>query len=85
MAPDLPDRRALGLPEEPYSAYCRVCWQGVYGLWIEREPHNGVCPFGADAIGNCQQAMDMERIRGEVKKHLRSGFLSKLQEDRTDG
>ena len=69
---DLPDSRALGLKDEPYSAYCKVCWQRVYACWIEPEPHGGVCPFGAMKIEACEQAMDWERVIGEVKSYLRS-------------
>lgn len=68
--PSLPDRRALGLKDEPYSAYCRVCWQNTYSLWIERVPHGGVCPFGASKVEDCGQAMDLERVRGEVKRYV---------------
>jgi len=66
----IPDRRALGLQDIPFSAYCRVCWQGVYALWVEKENHKGVCPFGAEKIGDCEQASAWERRRGEIKKYL---------------
>jgi len=65
-----PDRRALGLPDHPYSAYCKVCWQAIYSLWIEAEDHGGVCPFGAKQIGDCAQASSWERMKGEIKKYL---------------
>jgi hypothetical protein len=41
---DLPDARALSLPDEPYSAYCKVCWQSIYGCWVDTVPHHGKCP-----------------------------------------
>lgn len=67
---DLPDRRALGLPEQPYSAYCRVCWQPVYAFWIDSEPHRGECVEGARVIGGCRQALDWEQAKGERRKYL---------------
>lgn len=45
MIPELPDRRSA-CDHGPYSAYCRVCWNPVYIFWIDKHPHNGVCPHG---------------------------------------
>jgi hypothetical protein len=41
---ELKDRRAIGLPDVPFSAYCVECWEAVYGLWVEETPHDGSCP-----------------------------------------
>lgn len=71
------DARAPGLPDIPYSAYCKVCWQNVYCLWIEKADHGGACPFGAAQISDCKQASDWERVRGEVRKHLRASTEAK--------
>ena len=70
IAPEIPDRRALGMPDEPYSAYCRVCWQATYRFWVDRQPHDGSCPFGAKQITDCEQAMAWERCKGQIKRHL---------------
>jgi hypothetical protein len=70
MIPELADSRALGMKDEPFSAYCRVCWQRVYALWIDTVPHGGVCPFGASKLEDCDQAMDWERVTGEIRSHL---------------
>lgn len=67
----IPDTRALAFPDRPYSAYCTVCWQAVYGLWVDKEWHGGDCPFGARRIEDCDQAMDMERVKGEIRKYMR--------------
>lgn len=66
------DARALGLKDIPFSAYCRVCWQSVYSCWVDSEDHKGVCPFGAKVIGDCQQALDWERMKGEIKSYLKA-------------
>lgn len=70
MAQQVPDARALGLPDVPYSAFCKICWQGVYALWIDKEDHKGVCPFGALKISDCKQAMDWEQTKGRIKAYL---------------
>jgi hypothetical protein len=51
----LPDRRAVGLPDVPYSAYCRVCWYPVYRFWVE-EDHKGVCMYGCSTAADCPEA-----------------------------
>ncbi len=65
----LPDRRALGLPDEPFSAYCKVCWQGVYCCWIEKEAHGGVCIFGHTKATDCRQAVEWERFKADIRKY----------------
>lgn len=49
------DRRSL-CDHGPYSAYCQVCWNGVYALYIDAQPHYGVCPFGAFKPEECENA-----------------------------
>ena len=64
----LQDFRALSLADEPYSAYCKVCWQAVYSLWIDKTPHNGACMFGHTKIEQCAQAMEWEKFKGRIRK-----------------
>lgn len=66
----LPDRRALAFPDKPFSAYCTICWHAEYSCWVDRTWHGGKCPFGADKIEQCAQAMDTDRVVGEIKKYL---------------
>lgn len=68
MIADLPDFRAPSLKDEPYSAYCKVCWQTVYSLWIDKIPHNGACIFGHTKIEQCSQAMEWEEFKGRIRK-----------------
>lgn len=66
---DLPDFRALAFPDEPYSAYCKVCWQTVYSLWIDKKDHHrGECMFWHQRIEDCKQAMEWEAFKGRVRK-----------------
>jgi hypothetical protein len=58
---NLPDRRALAFPDEPFSAYCKVCWQCVYLLWTDKVPHGGACMFGHTKMTDCKQAMEWAR------------------------
>lgn len=56
MIRDLPDKRALSMPDIPHSARCRTCWENAYALWIG-EPHDGRCPFGAAKASECEFAI----------------------------
>lgn len=53
----LPDQRAPAFPDEPYSAYCRLCWANVYCLYIDRENHHGSkCIDGHTDPSQCREA-----------------------------
>lgn len=52
------------------APHCRVCWDKVYGLWVDPTPHGGVCPFGATAAHECQQAMMRARQSADAIKML---------------
>lgn len=68
MIESLPDRKCIN---GKFSAYCKVCWQGVYALWIDDHDHGGVCIEGATRIEDCRQASAWERTKGEILKSLR--------------
>lgn len=72
MMEGLRDLRALGMPDVPYSAYCKVCWQNIYCMWIDKEPHDGSCLEGAMKIEDCKQAMNWERTVGAIKSYVAS-------------
>ena len=52
----LPDRRCPSMPNVPHSAYCRVCWNAVYCLWVDGS-HDGRCPHGASVAHECRDAV----------------------------
>lgn len=69
----LKDLRAPAFPDEPYSAYCKTCWNAVYSLWVDTEHHGGACQFGhqhahecPDACGRAKFAADMQKLRDQV-------------------
>ena len=66
----LPDRRAPGLPDIPYSAYCRVCWLAYYCLWGEKEDHGGTCVHGHEKATDCPQAVNNAKLRAWAAKHV---------------
>ena len=68
---DLPDKRALSMPDVPFSAYCKVCWQNIYCMWVDKTPHDGSCIEGATTIGDCKQAVEWERSMGRIKSYLK--------------
>lgn len=53
--PALPDKRALGMPDTAFSAYCKVCWFPVYLFWVD-EPHDGACINDCTLAANCAEA-----------------------------
>lgn len=65
----LPDHRCPGLPDEPHSSYCRVCWNTVYSLWHSQEPHSGQCPHGHTAAHECPDARGRAELRAALQKH----------------
>jgi len=69
---EIRDARAIGHPDIPYSAYCKVCWQNIYHLWIDAEPPPGTCPFGAEKIVECSQAKGWEESMGRIRSYLRA-------------
>ena len=75
--PEIKDHRALAFPDEPYSAYCKVCWYPIYTVWIDREDHhNGECPEGhlrADECENARARMETRRVLEQLK---RDGLLA---------
>jgi hypothetical protein len=65
---DLPPRKTLN---GKFDAYCHVCWQAIYGLWIDDVDPAGACIEGASKISDCRQASSWERTKGEMLKYLR--------------
>ena len=66
---ELPDQRAPAFPDEPYSAFCKVCWRNVYCLWMDKEHHHGGrCPDGHTRVDDCPEAREWFRMTGELAK-----------------
>jgi hypothetical protein len=65
----LPPRQTLN---GKFDAYCAICWNPVYALWISDEDPRGVCPFGAAKATDCPDAMAAARntamIRAAIAK-----------------
>ena len=54
---EMEDQRALAYPDEPHSAYCRVCWTNIYVLYIDEDNHHGgLCPDGHTRADDCPHA-----------------------------
>jgi hypothetical protein len=63
------DRRALAFPDEPYSAYCKLCWNAVYTFWADKSDHHGgVCEFGHATVADCPEAAGRERNKARLAK-----------------
>jgi hypothetical protein len=66
MIPSLPERLTLN---KKFSAYCEVCWRPVYCLWIDSEPHGGVCVHGHSKAHECPDAMGEARLIASLRKY----------------
>lgn len=69
----LPVRRTLN---KKFSAYCEVCWNAVYVLWIDDEPHGGVCPLGHTKAEKCPDAMGRAELTVSIAKARKKGLLT---------
>ena len=80
----MPDVRALAYPDEPYSAYCRVCWQAIYAGWIdEKNHHSGECMDGHLRMKDCAHAMGLEACIGQIRSYLASTAPPPPPDDKT--
>ena len=73
QAETLPPQKTLnGL----FDAYCHVCWEPIYCLWVDRETDPaGKCAWGHTQATGCQEAMnrilDRVRIRAIIEEAKR--------------
>ena len=68
---EIRDQRAPAFPDEPFSAYCKVCWQNIYCLWIDKNDHHeGKCLHGAERMQDCQQAMEWETAMAKIRQAI---------------
>lgn len=68
----IPDRRSMR-DHGPYSAYCKVCWNPVYALWIGSEPHGGVCPDGHKSASDCFDARNRSETAARIQRYRETG------------
>ena len=62
------DHRCLSFPNEPYSAYCKVCWYPVYTIWIDKEPPGGKCFNGCTDAAQCIEAKNRAKDSAVMEK-----------------
>lgn len=63
------DLRSPAFPDVPYSAYCKVCWQAQYALWIDRnDDPKGQCIDGHTDPMHCYAATAMHEHMAEMAK-----------------
>jgi len=58
---EIEDKRAPGLPGVPYSAYCQECWEPMYRLWTDKDPHSGLCTSEAATGRPCVRKMKTKK------------------------
>ena len=65
---ELKDHRCPGLPNKPYSSYCKVCWYPIYTLWMSKEDHNGECHHGCKSADTCPEAINRATFSANLQK-----------------
>ena len=72
--PAIEPRRTLnGL----FDAYCHVCWNPVYRLWVSDEDPAGRCIFGLDDARKCPDAMAAARNAAAIKRAMKEAADSR--------
>lgn len=66
--PDLPDKRSPGMPDVPYSGYCKVCWQPMYCSVLE--PHDQICKQVKPGETQCENAKAWQHNILAIRKSL---------------
>lgn len=52
-----------------HDAYCHVCWEDFYALWVDKSPPpNHECAMGAASALECPNAMGRARSRAFFAK-----------------
>jgi hypothetical protein len=62
--PALPDIRTLN---GEWDAYCHVCWEPFYTLWVSDEEPDHTCVVGAERALDCPQAMGRARLKASLE------------------
>ncbi len=61
----IPHRRSLS----GHDAYCHVCWEPVYALWIDKsDDPAGECMHGHAKAHACPEAMSRAQFAGRMAK-----------------
>lgn len=69
---DIPERKTLN---KKFDAYCRVCWNPVYLLWIDDEDPSGQCMFGHKHAHECEDAMSRAQLQATLAKLRKDGAI----------
>jgi hypothetical protein len=71
---ELPPRTT---PNGKWDAYCHVCWNAVYCLWVDKvPPEHDKCAFGDHTALTCPDATARARTAAWVAKMIREGHLT---------
>ena len=63
-----------------FDAYCHVCWNAVYVLWVSDEDPAGECVNGCKAATDCPEAMGRARLQAQLAKLRAEGILDPLEQ-----
>jgi len=80
VIPSLPERKTF----KGHDAYCHLCWNAVYVMWIDEEPPDyEKCPFGDHDAVSCPDAQSRAGLRAFLAKCERDGLLKPKAEGRS--
>lgn len=69
---ELPVRKTLN---KKFDAYCRVCWNAVYVLWVDDEDPAGKCMRGHKHAHECEDAMSRAQLQAVLAKLRKDGVI----------
>ena len=76
----LPQRKTF----KGHDAYCHICWNAVYVLWVSDEDPMGKCPHGHSRARDCPDAQARDGLSAFFAQCRRDGLLPPLPtEDRS--
>jgi hypothetical protein len=72
QAETLPPRRTLN---NLFDGYCKVCWNPVYVMWVDKTDPAGECMFGHKAAHECPEAMGRAKLQATMERLRSEGVL----------
>jgi len=67
LIPELEPRQSLS----GHDAYCHVCWNPVYALWVAKDaPDYEQCAFGDYSAQTCPDALKRANMFADITKMM---------------
>jgi len=53
-----------------FDAYCHVCWEPIYVLWVDDSDPAGKCPWRCIKATDCTEAMTRIKSRERIRRFI---------------